>query len=161
MATTETVAEKSPSQQAQDLAESRRHRCREYELGALNLGDHETSIRHALAQILCAGQYVRQGEGDDVTAERALLRYAAATTKAIGIALNVERNGSENHDVVLYDHEAAIGLAGLSALLDAAPGLIDKIESSGMDLRSEGGTCLKEVDDDEETDDDDSAEVPA
>lgn len=111
---------------------------------ALREGEEdEKSLRHLVAKIVCAGGYVAQAEGGDVTAERALMRYAAAVTKAIGIALDTSRGTDESHDVTLYDHEAAIGLAGLSALLEAAPRLIDTFDTAGLELRSDGRTCLR------------------
>jgi hypothetical protein len=134
----ETVTQGSNA--SYEAQEARRLKCNELEHEALAYGDHDSSLRHQLAQILCAGRYVVQGEGGDVTAERALLRFAAVTTKAFGIALAAPRGADAGHDTALYDDEAAIGLLGVAALLEAAPRLIDSFDAAGLDLRSDGNT---------------------
>lgn len=156
MATNGTVSEKSPEAQAYDIAEARRMKSHEYEVNALDYGDHDNSIRHKLAQILCAGRNVKQSEGGDMTAERALMRFAAVTTKAVAVALAHGQMVEDEHNVVLYDNEAAMALLGVSALLDAAPRLIDDFSMAHIDLRSNGESCHE---DDEEEEADEEPEV--
>jgi hypothetical protein len=127
----------SPEQQADDRAAARRLRCLELQSEALALGDHDGSMRSALARLLSAGRYTVQSEGGDCTAERALMQYAAVVTKAIGIALVSQKRDVDEHDATLHDHEASVGLLGLSAMIEAAPTLIDAFDHAGVDLRSE------------------------
>jgi len=117
-------------------AERQRIDCNELEKQALAAGDHDTSLRHCLAKILCAGRYVRQEDGGDLTAERALLRYAAYTAKAVAIALNHGHMVEDEQDLTLYSNEAACVLGGLSELLDVAPRLIDSIDIARVKLVS-------------------------
>lgn len=156
MATQETVAEKSSQLQGAELAEFRRRKRIEFEKNALDYGDDENSIRSKLAQILCAGRSVRQSEGGDMTAERALMRFASVTTKAVGIALAHCAMVEDEHDVELTFEEASVALLGVSELLDAAPRLIDDFSCAKLDLRSGGDT--RHTDDDKEGDDEDEVE---
>ncbi len=131
------------------LAEFRRKKALEHEKAALDFGDHPTSMRHAIAQILCCGRNVKESEGGDMTAERALMRFAAVTTKAVAIALACSKMCEDEHDVELGYEEASMALLGVSELLTAAPRLID--EFTGLDLRSNGETRhWDEADGDEE-----------
>lgn len=150
MATSETVAEKSTEQRAYDLAEKRRLESLKHESAALALGDDSDSMRHKLAQVLCAGRYVIQDEHGDVTAERRLMAYAASVTKAIGIALLSSRRDTDEHDVDLSADEAAIGLFGIAELLQAAPRLIDSFDAADVNLCSAGSSQNRTADGDAE-----------
>ncbi|HKY39245.1 MAG TPA: hypothetical protein VJN18_25080 [Polyangiaceae bacterium] len=123
MATNETVSQETES--TLDDTE-RRRRCLALQAELFALGTYPDSHRSCVTKVLCVGQYVNQADG--CTAERALLRWAAATSKAVAIAL-VHQQNEENVDLVLYDHEAAAVLAGVAEILDAAPRLIEDFES--------------------------------
>jgi hypothetical protein len=77
-------------------------------------------------RILSAGSYV---DADDCTPERALLRYAAATSKAAGLALMGAEYVRSNSDfeIDFSDEDAAIVMCGLSELLEVAPALLTSI----------------------------------
>jgi len=89
------------------------------------------SVRSRIMRIISASGYVNDNTapGSDTTPERALLRYAAATTKAVGIALlgagYVQDN--EGIDVAFDDGDASVVMCGLSELLEVGPELITSI----------------------------------
>jgi hypothetical protein len=95
-------------------------------------------VRHALAQVLCCGAYVRESEGGDLVPERALMRFASATTKAVAIALSHGKMVEDALDVEFSNEDAARALIGVSELLAAAPRLLDTLQ--GFDIRSNGET---------------------
>lgn len=133
-----TVAENGDTYEARERA---RLACIGLERQALREGEHEGSLRHAIAQVACLGRNVKQSEGselDDMVAERALLRFAAFTTKAVGIALASEKMVEDDHDVELEGYEASAILIGLSELLVAAPKLIHALHYADIDIRSNG-----------------------
>lgn len=121
--------------------ERKRLACISLEKQALRAGEHEGSLRHTIAQVACLGRNVKQSEGnelDDMVAERALLRFAAYTSKAVGIALACEKMAEDDHDVELEGYEASAILIGLSELLVAAPKLIGALHYADIDVRSNG-----------------------
>jgi hypothetical protein len=138
MATSETVNDSQPD----NYFETRSERL-ELEKQALRAGEEQDSMRHAIARMLCVGRNVTQSEGNDMTAERALLRFASLTAKAVGIALTSRQAPEDPHDVVLCDEEAGMVLIGLSEILSAGPELIDTLDSAGIDIRSDCGSRLK------------------
>ena len=89
------------------------------------------SLRSQLMRILAAGAYVDDNDeqGSDTTPERALLRYAAATSKAAGLALMGAEyvRSNTNFEIDFSDEDAAIVMCGLSELLEVAPGLLTSI----------------------------------
>lgn len=64
--------------------------------------------------------------------ERALFRYAAATTKAVAMALQGTDYVTTNEpfDATFTTEEAATVLCGLSALLEEGPSLIDDLREA-------------------------------
>jgi hypothetical protein len=137
MATSEHLAD---LKEAAELTEARRLKSLEYEANALDYGDNERSMRHMVARMLCAGGVVKQSEGGDMTAERSLMRFASATTKALGIALAHFPMVEDRYDAAFDYAEAATVLIGLSEMLAAAPVLLDKMHVAGLDVRSGGET---------------------
>lgn len=149
MATEQTVSEKSAERQAAELAEQRRLKCNTYEVNALDYGDHDSSLRHTLANLLCMGRVVKRSEGDDMIPERALMEWAALTNKAVAMALMHTSMVEDEHDAVLYDVEAGKVLLGVAAVLEAAPKLIGAFTLANIDLRSNGGSCPLDEGDEE------------
>ncbi|HVY26957.1 MAG TPA: hypothetical protein VHB79_10405 [Polyangiaceae bacterium] len=119
-----------------EAREARRLACQEHEKQALLLGDHDKSLRNGLMSILTAGRCTTQSEGDDMTAERALLKWTAAVTKAISIALMHQPMVEDSHDLVFYDEDAGMALAGVSSLLEVAPSLISAFHHADVDVVS-------------------------
>lgn len=94
------------------------------------------SLRSRILRIVGAGAAIDQtwaSEDTVLTPERALLRYAAATSKAVGLALmGFERVCSNaNFDVDFSSEDAAIVMCGLSELLEVGPALVNSIVIAG------------------------------
>lgn len=121
-----------------EARESRRRACLDLEKQALREGEHADSLRHLIAQFVCVGRNVKQSEGDDMTAEAALLRFASYTTKAVGIAIAHESMVEDDHDVSLDAHEASMVLIGLSEILASSGKLISDLRNARVDIRSSG-----------------------
>jgi hypothetical protein len=92
------------------------------------------SLRERLAALLGLNLY---GSEYPETAplpyhERALFRYAAATTKAVAMALQGTEYVTTNEpfDTQFTTEEAATVLCGLSVLLDEAPSLIEDLREA-------------------------------
>jgi hypothetical protein len=103
------------------------------------------SLRSQIMRILSAGVYVddTDSHGSDTTPERALLRYAAAVTKAAGLALLGADYvcSNENFEIGFDDEDAAIIMCGLSEMLEVAPKLLTSIAIAdhGSKRAAEGG----------------------
>lgn len=88
------------------------------EQAALAPSPADDSLRARLLELLCCNQYAYPTDGPGVGYERAIFRYAAATSKAVALALQ-----GVSHDVLDADfstEEAANVLCGLSSFLDFA-----------------------------------------
>lgn len=118
--------------------EARRRACLEHEKKALAEGEHADSLRNLLMRLVCVGRNVDQDEGDDMQPERALLRFASYTTKAVAIALAHGPMVEDDHDVELSHEEASMTLIGLSEILAVAPKLISDLEHAGVNIKSQG-----------------------
>ena len=121
-----------------EASERKRLACLELEKQALAQGDHERSLRNLIARFVCVGRNVKQSEGDDMTAEAALMRFAAYTAKAVGIAIAHESMVEDDHDVELDAFEASAILIGLSEILTAGRELIGELSGAGVDIQSKG-----------------------
>lgn len=103
------------------------------ENAALRPSSAGDSLRERLLVLLGCNLY---GEdcGDEVPAagfhNRALFRYAAATTKAVAMALQGTHYVTTNEpfDVDFSTEDAATVLCGLSALLQEGPGLVEDLQ---------------------------------
>jgi hypothetical protein len=99
------------------------------------------SLRSQLMRILSAGAYVDDdaGQGDDTTPERALLRYAAATSKAAAFALMGAEYVCSNHNFDAEFDDEAIVMCCLSELLKVAPGLLTSISIADNAANAKSG----------------------
>lgn len=96
------------------------------------------SLRSRIMRILSAGAYV---DDASCTPERALLRYAAATSKAAGLALMGAAyvTSNENFEMEFTEEDAAIVMCGLSEMLETAPDLLDSIAFADVQNKRAGG----------------------
>ena len=123
MATTETVTE--------DREETQDERCARLnvERKALRPGQSDDALPERLLALLGGNMYAVMNEGGGVSHERALFRYAAATSKAVAMALQGTEYvcSNEPFETEFTTSEAAIVLCGLSALMEHGPDLIEDI----------------------------------
>jgi hypothetical protein len=99
---------------------------------ALRSSAASDSLRARLLALLGGNQYFDIDNTTGISPERALFRYAAATSKAVGMALQGTEYvcSNEPFECEFSSQEAAYVLCGLSALLDQGPDLIDDIRTA-------------------------------
>lgn len=123
---TETVTE--------DHEETQQERCARLDLEkkALRPSPADDSLRERLLGLLGGNMYAVLDEGQSVSHERALFRYAAATSKAVAMALRGTEYVccNEPFETAFTTDEAAVVLCGLSALLEHAPDLLGDIREA-------------------------------
>jgi len=121
----------SESTVTEDHEETQDERSRRLDLEkkALRRGQSADGLPERLLALLGGNQYVELNEGPGVSHERALFRYAAATSKAVAMALQGCEYvcSNEPFETEFSTAEAAIVLCGLSALMEYGPDLIGDI----------------------------------
>lgn len=120
----------------QEAMDARWHRIGR-EKGALRSSPADDSLRARLLTLLGGNMYAKLDEGMGVSQERAMFRYAAATTKAVAMALKGHDYvcSNEHYDTAFTEDEAAIVLCGLSALLDVGPDLVESIRGADQEVQ--------------------------
>lgn len=123
MATEQTVTEDCEETQAERSARL------DLEKKALRLGQSEDALPERLLALLGGNMYAVMNEGLGVSYERVLFKYAAATSKAVAMALRGCEYvcSNEPFETEFSTAEAATVLCGLSALMEHGPDLIDSI----------------------------------
>lgn len=133
MATTENVS------QPEDREETHAERCMRLDLerSALRSSPAGDSLRVRLLAMLSGNQHADLENRDGVSHEAALFRYAAATTKAVAMALQGTDYVccNEPFETDFTTEDAAYVLCGLSALLDEAPKLVDDLRNADSGFR--------------------------
>src|SRR5882762_11905049 len=123
MATNGTVSE--------DDCETQDERCErlDREKDALRTSAAGDSLRARLLALLAGNQHADLENRDGVSHESALFRYAAATTKAVAMALQGTDYvcSNEPFETDFSTSEAATVLCGLSALLEHGPELVQNL----------------------------------
>jgi hypothetical protein len=118
------ATDKADTTQAEEREETQEERWERIarEKAALADSPADDSLRARLLEVLRCNQCVNPKDGPGVGYERALFRYAAATSKAVALALQGEMyvNSNESTDTEFTTEEAAATLLGLSAFLDFA-----------------------------------------
>lgn len=122
----------------QETRDRKRLDCLRLEKQVLADGDHRDSLRRLIQRLVCVGRNVNQSDGFDMTPDRALMRFAAFTSKAVAIALAHRPMCEDDHDVELDHDEASMVLIGLSEILSVTPKLIDDLNNAGICITSEG-----------------------
>jgi len=99
------------------------------ERDALRPNRGRDSLRDRLLTIVGLNQHAQIAHRGGCSHERALFRYAAATTKAVGMALMGTDMvcSNEPFETSFTSDEAAFVLCGLSALLEEGPDLIEDL----------------------------------
>lgn len=123
MATEQTVTEDREETQAERSARIN------LEKRALRPGQSEDALPERLLALLGCNLYTVLDGTEGISHERALFKYAAATAKAVAMALQgTERVcANEPFETEFTTSEAAVVLCGLSALMEHGPDLIEDI----------------------------------
>lgn len=134
MATNGTVSEK-PEDREETMGE-RRERL-DLEKKALRPGSSGDALPERLLALLGFNQYQVLDGDDGLSPERALFKYAAASTKAVAMALRGTDYvcSNEAFETEFTTDEAAIVLCGLSSLLEEGPDLITDIREAAAGVQ--------------------------
>jgi hypothetical protein len=103
---------------------------------ALKPSPADDSLRERLLALLSLQQHTDIANRGGVSHERALFRYAAATSKAVAMALQGTDYvcSNEPFETSFTTEDAAFVLCGLSALLGEAPGLVEDLRHADREL---------------------------
>lgn len=123
MATKQTVTEDREETQAE------RSDRLDLEKKALRPGQSGDALPERLLALLGGNMYAVLDGAPGISHERALFKYAAATTKAVAMALQGAEYvcSNEPFETEFSTSEAATVLCGLSALMEHGPDLIEDI----------------------------------
>lgn len=133
MATSTSISTPEPIEETQ--AERSRRIDREH--SALRSSPANDSLRQTILALLGCNMYTELNEGPGVSHERALFRYAAATSKAVAMALQGTDYvcSNEPFETAFTTTEAAVVLCGLSALMEHGPGLVEDIRIADRQVK--------------------------
>jgi len=124
----------------EDLRETQAERSGRLDLerAALRSSPSDDSLRARLLALLGGNQYTDLENRDGCSHERALFRYAAATTKAVAMALQGADYvcSNEPFETEFSTAEAATVLCGLSALMEIGPDLVEDIRHADPEMRA-------------------------